>query len=82
MIKVNFYQSQETIFIAIRTRQKDNRPKNISDICGQMYFHFELKKIGKIHPSPPGMTWVKKNQQNCKLFVYFKIDKKKQKKNV
>ena len=30
LIKVNFCQSQKTIFLALRTRGKDNRPKNRS----------------------------------------------------
>ena len=36
-------ENQETAFVALRTRGKDNRPNRSleSDNCGQMYFYFE-----------------------------------------
>ena len=50
-IKLDFRQSQETVFIALRARGKDNRSKNRnlvleSDNCGQMYLFSIIKNPG------------------------------------
>ena len=58
-----FFQSQETVFIALRTRGKDNRPKNRSlkrkviTVVKCIYI-LNIKKRGRSAP-PPGRIRVK-----------------------
>ena len=58
-----FFQSQETVFIALRTRGKDNRPKNRSlkrkvITVVKCIFILNIKKRGRSAP-PPGRIRVK-----------------------
>ena len=61
-IKLDFHQSQETVFIAQRTRGKDNRSKNsnlelkVVERAVKSIFIFMIKNLGQIPPPPPSNT--------------------------